>query len=103
MTTLDALLSVTGRATVRDADLPADAVLTIKLVTVPGEVLAATAGAEQDDAAETIPFELVVDAALAPDPGALRLWAMLRSESGVWGTPELVTLREELVLSRVDG
>jgi hypothetical protein len=27
---------------------------------------------------------------------------MLRTDAGVWGTPELVTVRDELMLSRVD-
>ncbi|MGJ9411917.1 hypothetical protein ACHAAC_04325 [Aeromicrobium sp. CF4.19] len=100
-TSTDAVLSVTGSATIRDhAEPPAAGVLTVKLVTKDGEVLAAVAVAATE--ADT-PFELTVDATLAPTPGGLRLWAMLRTDAGVWGTPELVTLREELVLSRVDG
>ena len=27
---------------------------------------------------------------------------MLRTDEGVWGTPELVTVRDEVMLSRVD-
>ncbi|WP_375001474.1 hypothetical protein [Aeromicrobium sp. CTD01-1L150] len=96
-----AVLSVTGTATIRDHDEPpAPGVLSVKLVTKAGDVLAGVAVAATE--ADT-PFELTVDATLAPQPNALRLWAMLRTDVGVWGTPDLITVREELVLSRVDG
>ncbi|MEH3034607.1 MAG: YbaY family lipoprotein [Aeromicrobium erythreum] len=97
---MTALLTVTGTVGIREkAEVPADAVLSIKLVSNDGEVLAGTALAAQP---ETTPFELVVDAVLAPKPEQLRLWAMLRTDDGVWGTPELVTVRDEVWLTRVD-
>lgn len=95
-----AVLTVTGSASIRErVGLPDGGVLSVKLVSNDGEVLAGVAVPALESAT---PFELAVDPALAPDPGQLRLWAMLRSDVGVWGTPELVTVREELVLSRVD-
>lgn len=94
-------LTVTGSAAIRERiALPGGGVLSVKLVSSDGEVLAATAVEAVDGPTA---FELVTDAALVPDPEALRLWAMLRTDVGVWGTPELVTVREELMLSRVDG
>lgn len=97
----DAVLAVTGAATIRDHDEPpAPGVLSVKLVTKDGDVLAGVAVAATES---HTPFELSVDATLAPNPNALRLWAMLRTDAGVWGTPELITVRDELVLSRVDA
>lgn len=94
-------LSVTGTASTREkVALPDGGVLTVKLVSPDGEVLAASASVAGDG---PTPFELSVDAALVPDADTLRLWAMLRTYVGVWGTPELVTVREELQLSRVDA
>ncbi len=93
-----AVLTVTGTAASRGPS--PDGVLTVKVVSPDGEVLAATAVAA---VAETpTAFEASVDAALAPEPEKLRLWAMLRTDEGVWGTPELVTVRDEVMLSRVD-
>ena len=96
-----AVLTVTGSATIRDHDEPpAEGILSVKLVTKDGEVLAGVAA----EATEShTPFTLSVDVAMAPNPAALRLWAMLRTPVGVWGTPDLITVREELVLSRVDA
>ena len=97
--TSDALLSVTGSATIVERVDPPAGVLTVKLVTKDGDVLAGTAVAT---GAGPLEFELVTDATLTPHESDLRLWAMLRTEAGVWGTPELVTVRDELHLSRVD-
>ncbi|KQY55962.1 hypothetical protein ASD11_15890 [Aeromicrobium sp. Root495] len=97
---MSTLLTLSGTAGIREKiALPDGSVLTVKLVTNDGEVLAATAVLA--NAGET-PFELVVDAVLAPQPETLRLWAMLRTDVGVWGTPELVSIREDLILRRVD-
>ena len=95
----DALLTVSGTASVRERIALPGGVLTVKLVAKDGEVLAATAVPAGETATD---FALVVDAELAPQPHQLRLWAMLRTEVGVWGTPELVTTRDELHLTRVD-
>lgn len=100
MSSLD-VLSVTGTAAIREKiALPGGGVLSVKLVSPDGEVLAAVAVNAIDG---PTPFELSADPALVPDPDAVRLWAMLRTEVGVWGTPELVSVREELMLSRVDA
>lgn len=97
---MSALLTLSGTASIREKiSLPDGSVLTVKAVTPDGEVLAASATVA--NAGET-PFELTVDAVLAPEPETLRLWAMLRTDVGVWGTPELVSMREDLVLRRVD-
>jgi hypothetical protein len=93
-------LTVTGTAATRGKDdAPGAGVLTVKLVSPDGEVLAAAAVEAGDG---PTPFKLTADTAFVPDPDALRLWAMLRTDAGVWGTPELVTVRDELMLSRVD-
>ena len=94
-------LTVTGTASIREKiALPGGGVLTVKLVSNDGEVLAGSAVVAGDG---PTPFELTADVALLPHEERLRLWAMLRTDVGTWGTPELVTVREELVLSRVDG
>ncbi|RYY43770.1 MAG: hypothetical protein EON53_13680 [Actinomycetales bacterium] len=100
MSSLD-VLSVTGTAAIREKiALPGGGVLSVKLVSPDGEVLAAVAVNATDG---PTPFALSADPALVPDPDAVRLWAMLRTDVGVWGTPELVSVREELMLSRVDA
>jgi putative lipoprotein len=82
------LLTVTGTVFYRErVALPPGAVATIKLVDGDGEVLAGTAIVT--DAVPT-EFALVADPTFAPDPASLFLWAALRSETGVWGTTELV-------------
>ncbi len=95
-----AVLTVTGTASIRERIALPGGVLTVKLVSDDGEVLAAVAEPAEDGPIE---FALTVDAALAPTAKKLRLWAMLRTEVGVWGTPELVTVRDELMLTRVDA
>lgn len=100
MSTLSTV-TVTGTAAIREKiALPGGGVLTVKLVSNDGEVLAGTAVVAGDGPTA---FELVADVALLPHEERLRLWAMLRTDVGTWGTPELVTLREELMLTRVDG
>lgn len=78
-------------------DLPG--VLTVKLVSTTGEVLAATAIGSPNG---PIAYELVVDAELAAKRDQLRLWAMLRTDQGIWGTPALVGVDDDLTLRRVD-
>lgn len=101
---MNSLLTVSGTVTVNadprdDVEIPDDAILTVKLVGDGGEVLAATAL----PAAMTTEYSLVVDSVLVPEPKHLRLWAMLRTDTvGVWGTPELAKLRDDIWLSRVD-
>jgi putative lipoprotein len=88
-----ALLTVRGTLTLAGNGTPAvGAVATVKLVDADGDVLAATA-VEVDGAPVT--FGLDVDPGFAPDPSALLLWAMLRSDDGVWGTTELVPVTDD--------
>lgn len=82
------VLTVTGTVAFRERiAVPPGAVATIKLVDAEGEVLAASATEVQGVPAE---FVLHVDPGLVADPDKLLLWAALRTEAGVWGTPELV-------------
>ena len=82
------LLTVTGTVSFRERiTLPPGAIATIKLVDGEGEVLAGTA---IESVALPTEFTLSADPAFAPDPDTLFIWAALRSEAGVWGTPELV-------------
>ncbi|MEV7397915.1 YbaY family lipoprotein [Aeromicrobium sp. NPDC092404] len=82
------VLTVTGSVTFRErVAVPPGAVATIKLVDTEGEVLAATATEAPGVPAE---FALHVDPSLVNDPSALLIWAMLRTDAGVWGTTELV-------------
>lgn len=82
------LLTVTGTVFFRERiALPPGAIATVKLVDGEGEVLAGTA---IESSAVPTEFALSADPALAPDPAQLFIWAALRSDVGVWGTPELV-------------
>ncbi len=86
------LHEITGSVTYREKiELPRGAVATVKLVNRKNEVLAATAFEVFQVPHE---FSLTVDRADAPDPTKLSLWAVLRSEVGVWGTPDLVSAAE---------
>lgn len=82
------LLTVSGTVAFRERiALSPGAIATVKLVDTSGEVLAATAveapGVPTD-------FTLTADPTFVPDPDALLIWAVLRSEVGVWGTTDLV-------------
>lgn len=82
------VLTVTGTVAFRERiALPPGAVATVKLVDTEGEVLAATA---VDAPGVPTAFALHVDPSLVPDPAALLIWAVLKSEVGVWGTTDLV-------------
>ena len=81
-------LTVTGNVFIRERiAVPPGAVATVKLVDTEGEVLAATATEAPGVPTE---FALHVDPALVADPDKLLIWAMLRTEVGVWGTTDLV-------------
>lgn len=94
------LLTVSGTLTIRERLALGDAVATVKLVDAEGDVLAAAAW--QVDAVP-LRFSLTVDPEVVS--GDLFVWAMLRAETGGWGTLELVPAEsdEEIVLSSVDG
>lgn len=87
------LITVTGTVYIREQiTLPPGAIATVKLVDGEGEVLAGTA---LDSVAVPTEFTLSADPALASDPDQLFIWAALRSEAGVWGTPELVPVADD--------
>ena len=86
------LYEITGSVTFREAvELPRGSIATVKVVNRKAEVLAAAAfevfGVPHD-------FTLMIDRADVPDPRKLSVWAVLRSEAGVWGTPDLVSAAE---------
>jgi putative lipoprotein len=99
----DPVLSVTGTVTFRErVAVPPGAVATVKLVDTEGEVLAAAATEVNGLPAE---FVLHADSGLIADPDTLLIWAVLRSDSGVWGTTELVpvgTGTTPVLLTKID-
>ncbi|TDE97195.1 hypothetical protein EXU48_02990 [Occultella glacieicola] len=97
------IVTVNGTVGIRERiALPGGSVFTIKLVGHDGDVLA---GVAVDAGVGDADFALTVDAADAPNPKKLSLWAKLTSPAGMWGTPELVAVSEpltDLILVRVD-
>lgn len=86
------LHEITGSVTFRERiDLPRGSVASVKLVNRKAEVLAATAFEVFQVPHD---FTLYVDRADAPDPSKLSVWAVIRSEAGVWGTPDFVSAAE---------
>ena len=82
------VLTVSGTVFIRERiAVPAGAVATIKLVDTEGEVLAATA---VDAPGVPTEFALSADPTLVAEPDKLLIWAMLRTDVGVWGTTDLV-------------
>ncbi|MBC7633878.1 YbaY family lipoprotein [Aeromicrobium sp.] len=98
------LLTVTGTVLLRERiAMPAGAVATVKLVDVEGEVLAASAVEVLGVPTE---FTLAVDPSFIADPAGLLIWAMLRTEVGVWGTTDLVPVdggSTAVMLTKIDG
>ncbi|MGI9084667.1 MAG: YbaY family lipoprotein [Aeromicrobium sp.] len=95
------VLAVAGSVLVPE-DAGPGGVVTVKLVDTAGEVLA---GTSVDAENGSTPFALQADPADVADPRRLLLWARLRSESGMWGTTELVPVDAEatdLVVTRID-
>lgn len=93
------LVTLAGTVVVRERiAVPDGAVATVKLVDTTGEVLAAAAfeftGAPLD-------YALTVDEELVA--GDVLVWAMVRTDVGVWGTLDLAPHDpdEPLVLTRV--
>ncbi|KRC65312.1 hypothetical protein ASE12_11380 [Aeromicrobium sp. Root236] len=97
------LLTVTGTVFIRERiAVPPGAVATVKLVDTEGEVLAATAIDAPGVPAE---FVLTADPTLVAAPDALLIWAMLRTEVGVWGTTDLVPVEGDstaVMLTKID-
>ncbi|MET0820342.1 MAG: YbaY family lipoprotein [Aeromicrobium sp.] len=92
---------VEGTVSIRERiAVPPGAVVTVKLIDASGEVVAAAARVSDVVPA---PFSLAYDPALVPDASRLFVWAALRTEVGVWGTPELSPVAEEPdhVLTRI--
>lgn len=99
----DQVLTVTGTVTIRERiAVPPGAVATIKLVDTEGEVLAATATEAPGVPAE---FVLHADPTLIVEPDKLLIWAMLRTDVGVWGTTDLVPVDGDsttVMLTKID-
>jgi putative lipoprotein len=97
------ILTVSGTVSFRERiALPPGALATIKLVDTEGEVLAASAIEVLGVPTE---FDLAVDPGFVADPATLLIWAMLRSDVGVWGTTELVPVEGEstaVLLTKID-
>lgn len=97
------LVTVSGTVFFRERiAVPPGAIATIKLVDTEGEVLAASAIDAPGVPAE---FTLTVDPGFVADPAALLIWAMLRTEVGVWGTTDLVPVDGEstaVMLTKID-
>lgn len=95
-----ALSTYTGTIIVRERiAVPPGAVATVKLVDGDGEVLAAAA---LEFTGAPVEFTLTADDALAT--GDLLVWAMVRTDFGVWGTLELApyTADFSVALTRVE-
>ena len=97
------ILTVTGTVFFRERiAVPPGAVATVKLVDTEGEVLAATA---IDVPGIPTEFTLHADPGLVADPDKLLIWAMLRTEVGVWGATELVPVEGDstaVLLTKID-
>ena len=97
------ILTVSGTVLFRERiALPPGAIATVKLVDTAGEVLAASALDAPGIPAE---FTLAVDPGFVADPAELLIWAMLRTDVGVWGTTELVPVvggTTEVMLTKID-
>ncbi|MCW2749414.1 MAG: hypothetical protein JWR83_524 [Aeromicrobium sp.] len=98
------LLSVSGTVFFRERiAVPPGAIATVKLVDTEGEVLAASA---IDAPGVPTEFTLTVDAGFVADPSTLLIWAMLRTDVGVWGTTDLVPVVEgestAVMLTKID-
>lgn len=93
------LLTVSGSLSVRErVAIPPGGVATIKVVDGDGEVLAATAVP-----AESVPvdFSVTIDEEFVTSE--LFVWALLRTETGGWGTLELAPAdQSEIVLTRIE-
>lgn len=86
------LHEITGAVTFRERiELPRGSIASVKVVNRKAEVLAAGAFEVFQVPHE---FTLTIDKADAPDPSKLSVWAVLRSEAGVWGTPDFVSAAE---------
>lgn len=97
------LLTVSGTVLFRERiALPPGAIATVKLVDTEGEVLAAAA---IDVPGIPTEFDLSVDPGFVTDPSTLLIWAMLRTDVGVWGTTDLVPVDGEstaVMLTKID-
>lgn len=97
-------MTVNGNVSFRERiAVPPGAIATIKLVDTDGEVLAATA---VDTPGVPTEFSVTVDSEFVPDPSNLLIWAILRSDVGVWGTTELVPVEGDstsVTLTKIDA
>jgi uncharacterized lipoprotein YbaY len=99
--TAEPLLTIEG--TVATAGpVAGTSVATVKLVDSTGEVLAATAVRGVD---LPLAFAVHADPAMLTAQGYLLLWAALRTDDGLWGTPDLVPVTDStatLVLTQIE-
>jgi len=97
-------MTVSGSVLFRErVAVPPGAIATVKLVDTDGEVLAAAA---LDASGVPVDFAVTADSAFVPDPSHLLIWAMLRTEVGVWGTTELVPVEGDsttVMLTKIDA
>ncbi len=97
-------MTVSGSVSFRERiAVPPGAIATIKLVDTDGEVLAATA---VDAPGVPTEFSVTVDSEFVADPDNLLIWAILRTEVGVWGTTELVPVEGDattVMLTKIDA
>ena len=97
------LLTVSGTVFFRERiAVPPGAIATVKLVDTEGEVLAASA---IDAPGIPTEFTLSVDPGFIANPATLLIWAMLRTDVGVWGTTDLVPVADgstEVMLTKID-
>lgn len=98
------IMTVSGSVLFRERiAVPPGAIATIKLVDTEGEVLAATAIEAPGVPTE---FSVTVDSEFVLDAANLLIWAMLRTDAGVWGTTELVPVDGDsttVMLTKIDA
>ncbi|MCW2830364.1 MAG: hypothetical protein JWP31_1056 [Aeromicrobium sp.] len=96
------ILTVTGTLVLGErVTLPPGAIASVKLVDDEGEVLA---GAAIEARETSTGFTLTADPALTASQ-TLFLWAALRSDTGVWGTTDLVPVdgdTTEVLLTKIE-
>lgn len=93
------IVVVEGAVSIRERVAIDDGVVTVKLVDASGEVLSAAA---IDATGVPVQYALSYDPALVPDASKLLLWAVLRTDEGVWGTADLAPVDgEDVYLTRI--
>lgn len=94
------VFQVAGSVSIRERIAVGDGVLTVKVVDRKGEVLAAGASVGSGVPRE---FALDIDPSLLENSDHLLVWAMLRTETGTWGTLDLAPVGDDIILNRIDA